>query len=125
VTYQAIELISDENVRVTIAFTIRPVFNKNRRKVVVFFDDWPAVEFTAADDFGTTGECLSLIRRRGGRDYYSWNESAPPEYMGFNTVKYSERIQAHGAYNSIAVVVNIIDIRTMLQHALIQWDWRS
>ena len=124
-TYAALELISDEDTRVITAFTFRPVFNRNRRKVVIFFNDWPAVEFTATDDYGTTGELVSLIRRRGGRDYYSWDESAPPEYMGFNTIKYSERIQEPGAFHSIAIVVNIVDIRSMLQHALIQWEWRS
>ena len=124
-TYQALELVSDEDIRVTIAFTFRHIFSRDRRKVVIFFDDWPAVEFTATDDYATTGELLSLIRRRGGRDYYSSDEATPPEYMGFNTTVYSQLIRQPGAYNSIAVVVNVADIRSMLQHALIQWEWRS
>ena len=124
-TYEALEFMSDEGTKVTVAFTFRPVFNENRRKVVIFLDDWPAVEFTATDDYATSGELVSLIRRRGGRDYYSSDEPAPPEYMGFDTTVYSERIQQPGAFHSIAAVGNIADVRSMLQHALIQWDWRS
>ena len=124
-TYEALEFMSDEDTKVTVAFTFRPVFNRNRRKVVIFFDDWPAVEFTATDDYATTGELLSLIRRRGGRDYYASHEPAPPEYMGFNTTEYSQRIQEPGAFHNIAILLNIVDIRSMLQHALIQWGWRS
>ncbi len=123
--YGALEFPSDEGITVVAAFTSRYVFNRDRRRVVIFFDDYPAVEFNATDDYATTGELLSLIRRRSGRDYYSSDEPTPPEYMGFNTIVYSERIQQPGAYHCIAVVVNIVDIRSMLQHALIQWGWRS
>ena len=124
-TYQAIEFISDEDIKVTIAFTFRDIFSMKRRKVVIFLDDWPIVEFTATDEYATTGELISLIRRRGGRDFYSSDESTPPEYMGFNTILYSKLIRQPGAFNSIAAVVNIADIRSMLQHALIQWEWRA
>lgn len=108
-----------------VAFTSRPVFNRDRRRVIIFFDDYPAVEFNATDDYATTDELLSLIRRRDGRDYYSSDEPTPSEYMGFNTTVYSKRIRQPGAYHCIAIVVNIADTRSMLQHALIQWGWRS
>ena len=123
--YGSLEFVSDEGITVVVAFTSRYVFNRDRRRVVIFFDEYPTVEFNATDDYATTGELLSLIRRRGDRDYYSSDEPTPPEYLGFNTTVYSERIRQSGAYRCIAVVVNIADISSMLQHALIQRGWRS
>jgi len=51
---------------------------------------------------------------------YSPNEALPKDYLGFKIVVYGDRIREKGAFNKLAIIVNIADFATMIKHGLIQ-----
>jgi len=114
-----------KTIPVIIGFTMRRVFGKNRRRIVVFVKRYPQVEFIGTDEFDRTGELVGVIKRPKSGKHYLYEEDLPIEYFGFNLVRYKDYINKRGAYNSVAIIVNVSDLSTMLRHAFIQAKWQG
>ena len=126
VEYKA--LAKDGTHHVSIGFCRRPVYGKDRLRVVVWIDGHPHVEFFGADDFDKSGEVLSEIKvpgRRAERICRYPNEPIPERYNMFNAVGLPVRISARGIHNAWAVVANIADHKTMISLAALRRLERS
>jgi hypothetical protein len=114
-------------VQIALGETIRKnKWGRDRKYVVAFLTGGspqePLVEFVAADDYQQTRELIAVIRGSdGGRRMYGAGDALPALYAeGFRTQTYNERVDHPGAWNKIAVVAREDDVRSILNHALIQ-----
>ncbi|MDL1971449.1 MAG: hypothetical protein LWW94_10915 [Candidatus Desulfofervidaceae bacterium] len=115
ITYKAVS--NDGEHEITIAYTKRNTYGKDRRRVV-WIDGYPYAEFLAADDFYVTDEVLSEIKF-----YDEENESIrmcryaedaiPQRYSMFKVDSLRRRVNGAGVHNAWAVVSNIADHLTM------------
>jgi hypothetical protein len=100
---------------VTIGNTYRKTYGKNRRRVVVWIDNYPWTEFVAADDFNVTGEVLSEIRFWGKevgdnrRMCRYASDAIPQRYSMFRVESLKRRISGKRVHDAWAVVANISD----------------
>jgi hypothetical protein len=76
--------------------------------------------FFPADDFGQTGEKISMIRGGGprGRSGFGPAEPTPPAYAEFRTDVLRDR--KAGKWNVLGVVAEEGDFETMLRHTALQ-----
>lgn len=126
-SYEAIVYEADFGDRrheIVIGFTEREAFKRVRRRVIVFVDGHPEVEFAAADDYDQTGHLISMIRNPDGT-FMSIN-NVHSEYAGLLVVDHSSCIDKSlgGRAGTAALVVTSDDHKTMIKHALIQSKWR-
>jgi hypothetical protein len=114
----------DRRHRVIIGFTNREAFGRERRRVVIFVDGWPEVEFAGADDYDLTGRLVAMIRRPDGA--FMHISSVSSEYAALPVVEHSSCIDRSygGRDGTAALVVTSDDHKTMIKHALIQSKWR-
>jgi hypothetical protein len=109
---------------VLIGYTSREAFGKKRKRVVVFIDGHPEVEFNGTDDYGTTGQLVGLIKKPNSQQHYRHGVDIPPvEYTPFNIIRYKDYVKASGSYDSSAILVNVGEISEMIYHGLIQAKW--
>jgi len=126
VEYKA--LAKDGKHSVWVGFCKRPVYGKDRIRVVVWIDGHPHAEFFGADDFDKSGEVLSEIKvpgRRGERICRYPDEPIPERYNMFNVVGLPVRVSDKGVHNAWAVVANIADHKTMIMLAALRRLERS
>lgn len=123
ISYDAV--FGDQRHEVMIGFAERRAFGRDRKRVVIFVDGWPEVEFAGADDYDRTGRLVAMIRRPDGKfmdinDVYS-------EYVGLSVVEHSRCIDRSlgGRDGTAALVVTSDDHKAMIRHAFIQSKWRS
>jgi hypothetical protein len=111
--------------RVLIGFTKREAFQKNRRRVVVFVDDYPEAEFAGADNYADSGLVVAMIRNPDGK--YMKTDDIHSEYYGMPVADHSQYISKDfgGREGTAALIVAEDDHRTMIRHALIQSRWRK
>jgi hypothetical protein len=115
IDYEAIAEDGPHTVR--IGFGTRPVYERERVRIIVFIDGHPHAEFFGADDFEKSGDVLSEIRIHGttGEPMCRYLEDAIPErYTTLNVVGMPTRVKAKGVHNAWAVVASIADHRTMI-----------
>ena len=116
ITYKSIS--NDGKHKIRLGFGYRGVYGKNRRRVVIWIDDHPYVEFFGADDFEITGEVLSEIR------YYDEDadsvrmcryakDTVPQRYSLFRLDSLKRRVNGAGVHDAWCVVSNISDHLTM------------
>ena len=116
ISYNAVS--SDGKHKITIGYSARNTYGKDRRRIVVWIDEYPYAEFLASDDFDVTGEVLSEIRI-----YDEDNESkhmcryaddaVPQRYAMFRVDSMKRRVQGSGVHDAWVVVSNIADHLTM------------
>ena len=121
IEYQAVGSDGDHNVR--IGFGSWPTYGRARRRVVVWIDDRPQVEFQGADDFNQSGDILSEIKvpgDAGERICRYPDEPVPERYSGLPVVGLPTRILVPGVHRAWAVLANIADHRVMFALAALR-----
>jgi hypothetical protein len=106
------------NHKITIGYGYRNTYGKDRRRVVVWIDDYPRAEFLAADDFDITGEILSEIRfyddeGESKRMCRYASDAIPQRYSMFRVDSLKRRVSGDGVHDAWAIVANISDHITM------------
>jgi hypothetical protein len=89
---------------------MRPTYGRDRRRIVVWIDNHPHVEFLGADDFGQTGEVLAEIKipgDKGERMCRYPDEAVPERYAGLSVVGLPTRVSGPGVHQAWAVITNI------------------
>ena len=121
---QYIALDQEGKHEVMVGHTERETYGLNRKRVVVFIDNYPFAEFVAADDFHKTGDLLSEIRLIQEDDHMDMceypEEGIPAIYANFTVEGLPNRIKAKGVHNAWAVVANISDNKTMIALAFLR-----
>ena len=102
-----------------IGFTDRMAAGQLRRRVVVWLDNWPLVEFAGGDNYQSDGLLASIIKIEGGKQLQP-KARIPAEYRDFRVERYDSLV--HGAYSSrnMAIVVSKDDMESMVRHAVIR-----
>jgi len=121
IEYQASAPDGDRLVR--IGFGIRPVYGKERARVVVWVDGYPQAEFLGADDFDASGEVLSEIKVAGdpGERMCRYpSEPVPERYSALSVVGLPTRVAGPGVHSAWAVVANVSDHRSMIALAALR-----
>lgn len=124
-TYDAIfyEIRFNNSVcEIVVGFTDRVAFGKQRKRVVVFINEYPMVEFAGTDDYDKTGNLVAQIKDANGK--YVGLNNVPPEYSDFVIVEHSSQIKG-GYRGRAAILVSNHDIKRIIEHALIQQKLRS
>ena len=103
---------------VKIGYCWRQAYGRNRRRVLVWIDDYPYAEFIAADDFNISGEVLSEIRfydkeSQSKKMCRYGQDSVPQRYAVFRCDSMKRRISGERVHDAWAVVANISDNYTM------------
>ncbi len=116
ITYEAIS--NDGKHEVTIGYCERNTYGKDRRRVVVWIDNYPYTEFLAADDFDVTGEVLSEIRCYDEEDESKRMcryavDVVPQRYSMFKVDSLKRRIGGSGVHDAWVIVASIADHVTM------------
>ncbi|MHA2357960.1 MAG: hypothetical protein ACXABK_04245 [Candidatus Heimdallarchaeaceae archaeon] len=121
---QYIALDEEGTHEVYIGHTEREAYGLNRKRIVVFIDDYPYAEFVAADDFDKTGDLLSEIRLLQEDEYLDMceypEEGVPAFYSNFTVEGLPNRIKTKGVHNAWSVVANISDHKTMISLAFLR-----
>jgi excisionase family DNA binding protein len=107
-----------------IGFTDREVAGRMRRKIVVWINSWPLVEFAAGNDFESDGLLASVIKIQGGRQLRP-SAKIPEEYRGLNIARYDSIVRGAYASGNMAVIVHKDDLATMLHHAIVRAQWKG
>ena len=102
----------------------RAATGKMRKRVVVFLDGRPTVEFAGADDFAKSGLVASVITLRN-RKRLKPGQRIPDEYSPFQLVRYNTVITGRRAMSVMGVLAKINDFDTMVSHALIRAKFRD
>jgi len=102
-----------------IGFTNRKAAGKERRRVVVWMDNWPLVEFAGSNDYESDGLLASVIKIKGGKQLRT-SAKIPEEYKGFRIARYDSIVQGPYASQHMAVIVQSNDLESMLKHAIIR-----
>ena len=109
---------------VNVGHTERETYGLNRKRIVVFIDNYPYAEFVAADDFDKTGDLLSEIRLIQKDEYLDMceypEEGIPAIYANFIVEGLPNRIKAKGVHNALSVVANISYHKTMISLAFLR-----
>jgi len=108
---------------VRVGFTERYTAGKDRRRSLVLINRYPTVEFGSADTSGT-GLMASIIKDRSGRQV-PVGAQLPPEYANLRVGPYQQVVVGLGASNGLAVICESDDVRTMVIHALIRYQYRK
>jgi len=118
----------DGDHEIIVAFGTRPVYGRDRVRIVIFIDYYATAEFFGADDIEFSGEVLSDIKVRGevGERICRYPEEPVPERYGmFRIVGLPNRVNAKGVHNAWAVVADISDHQSMITLAALRREERE
>lgn len=107
-----------------IGFTDRQAAGQMRRRVIVWIDNWPLVEFAGGNDYESDGLLTSVIKTQSGKQLRP-SGKIPEEYKGFRIARYDSIVQGPYASRNMAVIVSKDDLETMLRHAIIRAQWKE
>jgi excisionase family DNA binding protein len=102
-----------------IGFTDRLAAGQMRRRVVVWIDNWPLVEFAGSNDYESDGLLASVIKVEGGKQLRP-SGKMPDEYKHFHVARYDSVVQGPYASRNLAIIVSKDDLESMLCHAIIR-----
>ncbi|MFA5064852.1 MAG: hypothetical protein WC566_05215 [Dehalococcoidia bacterium] len=122
--YETEKLISGHSYSFKIGFTNREAAGQLRRRIIVWRDNWPLVEFAGSNDYTSDGLLASIIKLRNGKQLRPL-EKIPDEYRNFRIAKYDSIIKGPYASRNMAVIVNKDDLQAMLRHAIIRGKWKN
>jgi len=111
-------------IQVKVGIGERFAAGKRRKRVVVFLDNRPTVEFAGVDDFDKSGLVASVITLRN-RKRLKPGQRIPDEYRSFQLVRYNTVITGPRAMSAMGVLAKINDFATMILHALIRAKFRD
>jgi len=112
------------NFEIKIGIGDRYAAGKIRKRVVVFVNGRPTVEFVGIDDFENTKLTMSLITLPN-RKRLTARQAIPSEYKSFTIAKYNSLITGPHSMSTMAVLSKIDDYDTMVAHALIRVSYRE
>lgn len=117
--YETSRTINGRTYVFKIGFTDREAAGQIRRRVVVWLDKWPLVEFAGSNDYESDGLLASVIKVKSGKQLRP-SEKIPDEYRNFQIDRYDSIIQGPYASRNLAVIVSKDDLESMLRHAIIR-----
>jgi excisionase family DNA binding protein len=117
--------MNDKEYRIKIGFTVRKSAGQRRQRSLVLVNRYPSVEFVAStDDVQPGGKMASIIRDRKGKQL-PVGATVPPEYLDLAVGPYRSIVDGPGAPNGLAVICDVGDTETMVEHALIRYRFRE
>ena len=122
--YETTRNINGHTYTFKIGFTNRQAAGQMRRRVVIWKDNWPLVEFAAGNNYEVDGLLASVIKTKDGKQLRQ-SGRIPDEYRGLNIKRYDSIVRGPYASRNMAVVVKKDDLETMLQHAIIRAQWKE
>jgi len=111
-------------IQVKVGIGERSAAGRMRKRVVIFLDNRPTVEFAGVDDFDKSGLVASVITLRN-RKRLKPGQRVPDEYRSFQLVRYNTVITGPRAMSAMGVLAKINDFDTMISHALIRAKFRD
>jgi len=102
-----------------IGFTDRYAAGQMRRRIIVWINNWPVVEFAGGNRYKTDGLLASVIKTQGGKQLRP-SGKIPGEYKDFHIARYGSIIQGPYASRNMAVIVQKDDLESMIRHAVIR-----
>jgi excisionase family DNA binding protein len=122
--YETTRDINGHTYTFKIGFSNRQAAGQMRRRVVIWKDNWPLVEFAAGNNYEADGLLASVIKTKDGKQLRQ-SSKIPDEYRGFNIKRYDSVVQGPYASRNMAVIVKKDDLESMLQHAIIRAQWKG
>lgn len=98
----------------------RQVYGRQRVHTVTWLDGQPMVEGVESDDYVTSRSLLSVLRVPGGGGHLRSIEDVPAGYEGFEIVNHRLEIDAKYSRDSLAVKIEVDDLRAWATHALLR-----
>lgn len=121
--YETTRTINGRSYTFRIGFTDRAAAGQIRRRIVVWLDNWPIVEFAASNNYESDSLLASIIKTPNGKQL-RLSSKVPEEYKGFNIARYDSIVQGPYASKNMAVIVTKDDLEAMLHHAIIRATWK-
>jgi len=122
--YEGHVKIDNTEVGIKIGIGDRHAAGKTRKRVVVFLDGRPTIEFAGVDDFDKSSLVASVITLRN-RKRLRPGQRVPDEYRSFHLVRYNTVVTGPHAMSAMAVLAKIDDLDTMVSHAMIRAMFRD
>jgi len=122
--YETTKLIGSRSYTFKIGFANREAAGKMRRRIVVWRDNWPLVEFAGGNSYESDGLLTSIIKLKNGKQLRP-SEKIPEEYKDFRIAKYDSIVRGPYASRNMAIVVVKGDLESMLRHAIIRGKWKN
>ncbi len=122
--YETMRTINGRTHTFKIGFTIRQATGQMRRRVVVWIDNWPLVEFAGGNNYESDGLLAGIIKIKGGKQLRP-SGKIPEEYRDFHVARYDSVVQGPYASRNMAIVVSKDDLESMIRHAVIRATWKQ
>lgn len=122
--YETTRTINGRTHEFKIGYTDRQAAGQMRRRVVVWIDNWPLVEFAGGNNYKSDGLLASVIKVEGGKQLRPSGKT-PDEYKNFHIAKYDSIVQGPYANRNMAVIVSKDNLESMLRHAIIRATWKG
>lgn len=107
-----------------IGFTDREAAGAMRRRIVVWLDNWPIVEFAGGNNYESDGLLAGVIKTQDGKQLRPTSK-VPEEYKGFRIARYASIVMGPYASKNMAVIVQKDDLESMIRHAIIRGTWKE
>lgn len=115
---------ADTHYEVIIGIGERKAAGKNRKRVTVFLNGRPTVEFAGVDDFESSRLVAGVVTLPDKKRLKP-HQTVPYEYRSFNLRRYDSVVKGPRAATTMAVVAKIDDFDTMVSHAVIRAMYRD
>ncbi len=112
------------NFEIKIGIGERYAAGQVRKRVVIFVNGRPTVEFVGTDGFVQSRLTVSLITLPN-RKRLTNRQPVPSEYKNFTIAKYNSLVTGPHSMSTMAVVARIDDFDAMVTHALIRAGYRG
>ena len=122
--YETTRTVNGRTHTFKIGFTNREAAGRMRRRIIVWVDNWPLVEFAGGNDYESNGLLASIIKIQSGKQLRP-SAKIPEEYKDFRVVRYDSIVQGPYASRNMAIVVSKDDLETMIRHAIIRTTWKE
>lgn len=115
---------TDIHFEVKIGIGDRQAAGKNRKRVTIFLNGRPTVEFAGTNDYESSRLVASVVTLPNKKRLKP-RQPIPDEYKSFDLRRYDSVIQGPRAATTMAVVCKIDDFDTMVAHAVIRAKYRD
>ncbi len=107
-----------------IGVTDRQAAGQMRRRVIVWIDNWPLVEFAGGNNYESDELLASVIKIQGGKQLRP-SGKIPEEYKDFRIARYDSIVQGPYASRNMAIIVTKDDLESKIRHAVIRATWKE
>lgn len=121
--YETMRAINGREHTFRIGCTSREAAGRVRRKIVVWVNNWPVVEFTGGNEYESDGLLAGIIKTPKGKQLHP-SDKVPEEYRSFRVDRYDSIVQGRYASRNMAVIVDKDDLESMIRHAIIRATWK-